>query len=119
MAWPVAAVAWVVETAVVLPAEFPKEYVKVVQVDTASRLARFAPGIELPVRPFFGNIAVAPPPKLGRIGTHAPGIHGGNLDNKELTAGTTLFLPVMCRVPCSWLATGTPQKAMEKSVGRP
>jgi acetamidase/formamidase len=44
--------------------------------------------------PFFGVMGVAPPPAFGRIMSKEPRIHGGNLDNKELTAGSTLFLPV-------------------------
>jgi acetamidase/formamidase len=37
---------------------------------------------------------VAPPPSAGRISSNPPWIHAGNLDNKELVAGTTLFIPV-------------------------
>jgi acetamidase/formamidase len=37
---------------------------------------------------------VAPPLGWGRISTIAPRIHGGNLDNKELVKGSTLYLPV-------------------------
>src|SRR5262249_45974333 len=51
-------------------------------------------GIEIPLRPFFGSMGVAPPAWAGRISSGPPGIHAGNLDNKELVAGTTLFIPV-------------------------
>ena len=44
--------------------------------------------------PFFGVMGVAPPPEFGTIASKEPRIHGGNLDNKEMTAGSTLFLPV-------------------------
>lgn len=44
--------------------------------------------------PFFGCMGVAPPPSAGRISSGPPGVHGGNLDNKDLVAGTTLFIPV-------------------------
>jgi len=57
-------------------------------------VASFAPGIELPLHPFFGSMGVAPPEAYGRISSAPPGIHGGNMDNKELVAGTTLYLPV-------------------------
>jgi len=53
----------------------------------------FAPGITLPIKPFLGSMTVAPKPGE----KHPPGVpdyFGGNMDNKELTAGTTLFLPV-------------------------
>jgi len=54
----------------------------------------FAPGVTLPLTPFFGSIGVAPPPLVGRISSRPPGWHGGNLDNKDLVAGSTLYLPV-------------------------
>ena len=54
----------------------------------------FAPGVTLPLAPFFGSIGVAPPPLVGRISSRPPGWHGGNLDNKDLVAGSTLYLPV-------------------------
>jgi acetamidase/formamidase len=51
-------------------------------------------GLELPLRPFFGIMAVAPPAAWGAISTQPPRRNGGNIDNKELTAGTTLYLPI-------------------------
>jgi acetamidase/formamidase len=54
----------------------------------------FAPGIEIPLRPFFGSMGVAPPPERGRVSSNPPHIHAGNLDNKELVAGTTLYIPI-------------------------
>ena len=50
-------------------------------------------GLELPLAPFFGVMAVAPPPAWGALSTLPPRRNGGNLDNKELVAGTTLYLP--------------------------
>jgi acetamidase/formamidase len=55
------------------------------------------PGIVVPLRPFFGSIGVAPAPALGRVSSNPPSRHAGNLDNKELVAGTTLFIPVWTR----------------------
>ncbi|MBS0124340.1 acetamidase/formamidase family protein [Thetidibacter halocola] len=57
--------------------------------------ARLSWGLDLPLKPFFGVMGVAPPPNWGRISTIQPRAHGGNIDNKELVAGTTLFLPVL------------------------
>jgi acetamidase/formamidase len=51
-------------------------------------------GTELTLAPFFGVMGVAPPPRYGTISTIQPREHGGNLDNKELTAGSILYLPV-------------------------
>jgi acetamidase/formamidase len=54
----------------------------------------FAPDVEIPLHPFFGSMGVAPPPSWGRVSSNPPNIHAGNLDNKELVAGTTLYIPV-------------------------
>ena len=51
-------------------------------------------GTEIELDPFFGIIATAPPPAWGRVGSPVPRSFGGNMDNKELKAGTTLYLPV-------------------------
>jgi acetamidase/formamidase len=51
-------------------------------------------GTELPLDPFFGILATAPPPSWGRVTSPVPRRFGGNMDNKELRAGTTLYLPV-------------------------
>tara|TARA_B100001971_G_C17846365_1_gene361178 strand:- start:29 stop:547 length:519 start_codon:yes stop_codon:yes gene_type:complete len=48
----------------------------------------------LPLSPFFGIMGVAPPAAYGRIPSSTPREFGGNMDNKELVAGTTLYLPV-------------------------
>lgn len=62
------------------------------------------PGVTAACRPFFGVIGVAPPPGWGRLGTREPRAFGGNIDNKELTAGARLFLPVF--VPGALLGVG-------------
>ncbi len=51
-------------------------------------------GAEIPLAPFFGIMGVAPPPAWGRVGSAVPRSFGGNMDNKELKPGTTLYLPV-------------------------
>jgi acetamidase/formamidase len=67
---------------------------RILRLDRKAMTATFAPGIVVPLRPFFGSMGVAPPPAAGRISSNPPWIHAGNLDNKELVAGTTLFIPV-------------------------
>ena len=57
-------------------------------------IGEFAPGIEIPLKPFFGSMGVAPPPEMRTHQQQSAGIHAGNLDNKELVAGTTLWIPV-------------------------
>jgi acetamidase/formamidase len=74
--------------------EFPYARMKIIPLDRASMTARFAPGVLLPLHPFFGSMGVAPPASFGRYDSTAPTISGGNMDNKELVAGTTLYLPV-------------------------
>jgi acetamidase/formamidase len=72
----------------------PNAGTRIIPLDRTRMTATFAPGIEIPLRPFFGSMGVAPPPSHGRISSNPPGIHAGNLDNKELVAGTTLWIPV-------------------------
>lgn len=67
---------------------------RLIRIDRERREAEIAPGIVVPLRPFFGSMGVAPPPDSGRVSSNPPGKHGGNMDNKELVAGTVLFLPV-------------------------
>src|SRR5436190_16346868 len=59
--------------------------------------AQFAPGIVVPLRPFFGSMGVAPAPESGRLSSNPPGRHAGNLDNRELGVGSSLFIPVFVR----------------------
>ena len=77
-----------------LPEDFPRSKTKIIPLDGKRMIAQFADGIEIPLHPFFGSMGVAPPDSAGRISSGPPGIHAGNLDNKELVAGTTLFIPV-------------------------
>lgn len=77
-----------------LPEDYGYAKMRIIPLDAAQGVAHFAPGIDVPLRPFFGSIGVAPPPRSGRVHSAPPGRHAGNLDNKELVAGTTLFIPV-------------------------
>ena len=77
-----------------LEQDFPYVRIKLVRLDRDRMVARFVEGVEIPLRPFFGSMGVAPPPYSRRISSAPPWIHAGNMDNKELVAGTTLFIPV-------------------------
>jgi acetamidase/formamidase len=77
-----------------LPDDFPYARTKIIPLDRKRMLARFSDSIEIPLHPFFGSMGVAPPEANGRISSGPPWIHAGNLDNKELVAGTTLYIPV-------------------------
>jgi acetamidase/formamidase len=87
-----------------LPEDFPYEKNHVVWIDVARKMVLFAPGIEIPARPFWGVMAVAPPASMGRVPSGPPGVFGGNLDNPDLGAGSTLYLPV--QVPGALLSIG-------------
>lgn len=77
-----------------LPEDFPYAKMRIIPLDRARMVARFGERIEIPLRPFFGSMGVAPPRSAGRINSAPPWIHAGNLDNRELVAGTTLYIPV-------------------------
>ncbi len=77
-----------------LPEDFPYERVKMIPLDEKRMVAQFGDGIEIPLHPFFGSMGVAPPASSGRISSSPPWVNGGNLDNKELVEGTTLFIPI-------------------------
>jgi acetamidase/formamidase len=67
---------------------------KVIKLDVQRKVALFASEVEVPLAPFMGIVAVAPPPALRRVSTKPPGAFGGNIDFKHLIAGSTLYLPV-------------------------
>ena len=79
---------------VLTPEDFPAAAIKIIPLDTRQGVARFSDRIEIPLRPFFGSMGVAPPESAGRVSSAPPGTHAGNLDNKDLVAGTKLFIPV-------------------------
>jgi acetamidase/formamidase len=78
----------------ILTDDFPYSRIKIIPLDKDRMVAHFAPGIEIPLHPFFGSMGVAPPPNFGRYDSTPPTVIGGNMDNKELVEGTTLYLPV-------------------------
>ncbi len=77
---------------------------KIVPLDRAAMTAEFFPGIVVPLRPFFGSMGVAPPAAVGRVSSNPPSRFAGNMDNRELIAGSTLFIPVF--VPGALFAVG-------------
>ena len=87
-----------------LPDDFPYAHFRLLRWQAGADRVEFKPGISLPLAPFFGSIGVAPPPLARRISSRPPGWHGGNLDNKDLVAGSTLYLPV--HVPGALLSVG-------------
>lgn len=81
-----------------MPEDFPgKSQQRIVPLDRQRMIGHFSDslGIEIPLAPFFGSMGVAP--ATGRINSAPPTTHAGNLDNKELHAGTILYIPVKAR----------------------
>ncbi|GAC1347335.1 MAG: acetamidase/formamidase family protein [Acetobacteraceae bacterium] len=77
-----------------LPEEFTEYETIHPVIDRARKVCILPWGTEIPLDPFFGIIGVAPPKPWGRCGSPVPRAFGGNMDNKELKPGTTLYLPV-------------------------
>jgi acetamidase/formamidase len=77
-----------------LPEDFPEARRMHLPIDRRAMTARLPWGTKVPLRPFFGNFGVAPPARYGAIDSLVPREHGGNMDNKELVAGTTVYFPV-------------------------
>jgi acetamidase/formamidase len=77
-----------------LPDEFTLNRSIVIPFDMARGVAQFSERIEVPLAPFFGIMATGPARSLGRISSGPPGAFGGNIDLKDLTVGSILYLPV-------------------------
>ncbi len=78
----------------VLPALMSEPVFRVIPFDMDRGVVRFSPEIEVPLSPFMGIMAVAPPPEMKNVSSRPPGAFGGNLDLKQLTRGASLYLPV-------------------------
>ncbi|MGE0063843.1 MAG: acetamidase/formamidase family protein [Xanthobacteraceae bacterium] len=77
-----------------LPADFAEARVVHLTLDRQRRMWKLPWGPEVPLRPFFGIMAVAPALEWGALPTVPPRRNGGNIDNKELVEGATLYLPI-------------------------
>jgi len=78
----------------VLPELLTEPVFRIIRLDIERRVALLTPDIEVPLAPFMGIMAVAPPPDIQSVSSRPPGAFGGNLDLKQLTRGSTLYLPV-------------------------
>lgn len=87
-----------------LPEDFPNLSRRVIPIDRQANIARLPWGVDVPLRPFFGIIGVAPPAAYGLVSSVEPREYGGNIDNKEFIPGTSLFLPVF--VPGANMSVG-------------
>jgi acetamidase/formamidase len=89
-----------------LPDDFPYGRMKIIPLNAQRMVAHFADGIEIPLHPFFGSMGDAPPESAGRVSSAPPWMHAGNLDNKWLVAGTTLYIPVNAPGALFWAGDG-------------
>ena len=87
------------------PKLFPEGRMRFVYIDAQSKVVEFLPGIYVPLRPFPGVLGVARA-EPGRYSTVPPGRYGGNMDIRELTAGTTLYVPVFVKGALLWASDG-------------
>src|SRR3954453_15459363 len=75
-----------------LPDDFPDPYLRVFEFLDGD-VIHFADNVRIPVTPFFGTMGVCPE-GASAVPVMPPGRFGGNMDTRQLTKGTTLFLPV-------------------------
>lgn len=78
-----------------LGTDFSSSYIHIFEF-VGDRYAELKPGVRIPLQPFCGVMGVAPE-EPGEHLTHPPRNCGGNMDNRHLTAGTILLLPVFVR----------------------
>jgi len=73
----------------------PRPWSKMYRIDPIRNRALFSKTIEMPLQPHLGQMGVAPPPAMGQLPSGPPTmVHGGNFDLREITVGSSLFLPV-------------------------
>ena len=85
--------------------QFPKEFqdgqVKYLYLDMERKIAEFLPGIEIPLAPFPGTLGVARA-EPGRYSSVPPGEYAGNIDIREFTEGSSLYVPVWVKGALLW-----------------
>jgi acetamidase/formamidase len=98
----------------VLAKDFPEGYVKYFDIDPSKPTVTFKPGIEIPLRPFPGTLAVGIDPddpsprkggatdKMAPVSTLRPWKNGSNMDINEMVAGTTVFIHVFLKGGLIW-----------------
>ena len=83
------------------PSKFPDGQVKYFYLDLERKVAEFAPGIEIPLRPFPGTLGVARA-EPGQYSSVPPGRYAGNMDIRDETEGSTLYVPVFVKGALLW-----------------
>ena len=75
--------------------DFTESRILNIPLDCERMIGRLPFGVDIPLKPFFGIMGVSPPKAWGKCTSVIPRAFGGNIDNKQLTAGATLYLPVL------------------------
>jgi acetamidase/formamidase len=83
------------------PDRFPEGQVKYFYLDLDRKVTEFAPGIEIPLRPFPGTTAVARA-EPGQYSTVPPGRYAGNIDVRDFTEGAALYIPIFVKGALLW-----------------
>jgi acetamidase/formamidase len=78
-----------------LPEDFPSGYVRTFDLQ-GNDAADFGDGITIPMHPFMGTMGVNPGGGV-RLSPFPPHAGGGNIDNRHLTVGSRLYLPVFLK----------------------
>ncbi len=99
-----------------LPEDFPYARMRIIPLDVQRMVAKFGPTVEMPLRPFFGSMGVAPPETSGRINSGPPWVHGGNMDNRSSSPARPCSCAFMHAAPSSSLETVTPVRGMARSI---
>lgn len=73
--------------------QFTEPYLKTFRIAPRDTVAHFTDRIKVPLRPFAGVMGVAPATD-SMLSTIPPRANGGNMDNRHLTVGTTVYFPV-------------------------
>ena len=76
-----------------LPSDFAAPYLHYFRFDDDRRVAQYTHGIQLPMAPFLGVMAVEPAGD-DQVSAILGGPYGGNLVLRDLRVGSSLFLPV-------------------------
>jgi acetamidase/formamidase len=75
-----------------LPEDFPDAYLRIFDL-TAGDVTYLGDNVAIPIDPFLGTMGVCPA-DASATPIMPPGNFGGNMDTRQLTRGTTLYLPV-------------------------
>ncbi|MCY3599047.1 MAG: acetamidase/formamidase family protein [Gemmatimonadetes bacterium] len=73
---------------------FPEPYLRTFEFEPGDTSVEYAPGIRIPLRPFPGVMGVAPDTDSMLV-TIPPRQNGGNMDDRDLVEGTTVYFPVL------------------------